>query len=298
MAAWPIACVQTDVSLAQINANTNRVISHLEAEAKVGTKLVIFPECMLTGYGFASPAEANLHALTRGSDALNQVEQACSRLNIHACLGFLESDGNGRLFNTAVLTGPPGHLGWYRKTHLPWLGVDRWVTPGNGPWQVHDLGGLRVGMIICYDGSFPESPRALALLGADLIILPTNWPEGARTVIDHLVTSRAVENHLYFAACNRIGTESGFRFLGESRIVAPDGSFLACSNDDSPAVLRGSVDPNRARKKHLVRVPGGHEIHRMADRRPDLYGILADPDLKPAFPPSWIPPRPDSHFRE
>ena len=291
MAAWTIACVQTDVSLAKVDSNTDCVISHLEAEAKAGTRLVIFPECVLTGYGFATPDEAKRHALSRGSNSLRRIEQACSSLNIHACLGFLESDENGRLFNTAVLTGPSGHVGCYRKTHLPWLGVDRWVTPGNGPWQVHEIGGLRVGMIICYDGSFPESPRALALLGADLIILPTNWPEGARTVIDHLVTSRAVENHLYFAACNRIGSESGFRFLGESRIVAPDGSFVACSSDDSPAVLRGTVDPNRSRKKHLVRVAGAHEIHRMADRRPDLYGILADGDLKPAFPPTWIPPR-------
>lgn len=292
MAAWPIACVQTDVALAQIDHNTDVVIAHLETEAKAGTRLVIFPECMLTGYGFPSPTEASRHALTRDSKPLERVANACSRMNIHACLGFLETDPQGRLFNTAVLTGPTGHLGWYRKAHLPWLGVDRWVTPGDGPWQVHDIGGLRVGMIICYDGSFPEAPRALGLLGADLIILPTNWPEGARTVIDHLVTSRAVENHLYFAACNRIGTESGFRFLGESRIVAPDGSFLAISKDDAPTVLRGPLDASRARKKHLVRVPGAHEIHRMADRRPDLYEILADPDLRPAFPPSWTPPRP------
>lgn len=292
MSSWPISLIQTDVSLARVEENTSLVLAHLETEARAGTRLAVFPECMLTGYGFPSKESAIDHALERGSPTLARVAEACSRLNIHSCLGFLEKDPEGRLFNTALLTGPAGHLGWYRKTHLPWLGVDRWVTPGDGPWQSHDLGGLRVGMLICYDGSFPEAPRAVALSGADLIVLPTNWPDGARTVIDHLVTSRAVENHLYFAACNRIGTESGFRFLGESRIVAPDGSFLATSTDDTPTVLRGTVDPSRARKKHLIRVPGAHEIHRLADRRPDLYGILADPAFKPAFPSSWTPPRP------
>lgn len=291
MPAWPISCVQTDVSLGDIDHNTRTVLDHLESEAAAGSKLVIFPECMLTGYGFPSKDAAIERAIRRDGAPLEAIAKACARLRVHSCLGFLEMDGESRLYNTAVLTGPDGHVGWYRKTHLPWLGVDRWVSPGDGPWQVHDIGGLMVGMIICYDGSFPEAPRALALLGAELIVLPTNWPEGARTVIDHLVTSRAVENHLYFAACNRTGTESGFRFLGESRIVAPDGTFVACSSNDEPAVLRGLVDPVRSRKKHLVRVQGAHEIHRTADRRPDLYGILSNRDIKPGFPPSWIPPR-------
>lgn len=289
MSNWTIACVQTDILLGNRDHNLATVLQHLEHEAKAGTRLTIFPECMLTGYGFSSHSEALEHALTLHDESLCQVAAACARLNVHVCLGFLERDSSGRLFNTAVLIGPPGIIGCYHKAHLPWLGVDRFVTPGEGPWQIHDIGGLRVGMIICYDGSFPEAPRALAVLGADLIILPTNWPEGARSVIDHLVTARAVENHLFFAACNRIGQESGFRFLGESRIVAPDGSFLAVTKTDDAIVLRATINAAHARRKHLVRVAGGHEIHRMADRRPDLYGILTAREARPAFPSDWTP---------
>ena len=289
MTEWKIACVQTDISLGNSDHNLTNALEHLENEAKAGTHLVIFPECMLTGYGFASHADALEYALFPQDEPFRKLKEACARLNIHTCLGFLERDSSGRLFNSAILIGPSGTIGCYHKTHLPWLGVDRFVTPGKGPWQVHDIGGLRIGMIICYDGSFPEAPRALAVLGADLIVLPTNWPEGARSVIDHLVTARAVENHLFFAACNRIGHESGFRFLGESRIVAPDGSFLAITTTDDSTVLRATINPAHSRRKHLVRVPGAHEIHRMADRRPDLYGTLANSDLKPSFPVGWTP---------
>ena len=92
---------------------------------------------------------------------------------------------------------------------------------------MHDLGGLRVGINICYDGSFPESSRILTLLGADLIVLPTNWPTGAHGTVRHLVQARALENHVYYIAVNRIGQERGFEFIGQSRIVNCDGELLA-----------------------------------------------------------------------
>ena len=75
---------------------------------------------------------------------------------------MLERDG-ARLFNACALVGPTGLVANYRKIHLPFLGVDRFTTPGDRPFAVHDLGGLRVGMTICYDGSFPESARVLML---------------------------------------------------------------------------------------------------------------------------------------
>jgi predicted amidohydrolase len=86
-----------------------------------------------------------------------------------------------------------------------------------------------------------------------------------------------MENAVYFAAANRVGEERGFRFIGLSRICAPNGSTLAASDDDSEAILYADIDPEISRNKHVVREVGRHAIDRLADRRPDLYGPLTEP---------------------
>src|SRR5207247_8730803 len=114
--------------------------------------------------------------------------------------------------------------------------------------RVHALGGLRAGMNICYDGSFPESSRVLALLGADLVVLPTNWPEAARKTAELLVPARALENHVYYAAVNRVGAEGGFRFIGQSRLVHCGGDLMAVCDHDREASLFAPIDPEKARQ--------------------------------------------------
>ena len=188
---------------------------------------------------------------------------------------MLEVAGPGRIFNACALVGPNGFIAGYRKVHLPFLGVDRFTTPGDRPFAVHDLGGLKVGMTICYDGSFPESSRVLMLLGADLVILPTNWPTGALSTVCHLVQARALENHIYYAAVNRVGEERGFRFIGQSRLVAPNADLLATGGEYGEEIIVAEIDPAVARNKHLVRIPGLYELDRLAHRRPDLYGPLS-----------------------
>src|SRR5205814_1216827 len=137
----------------------------------------------------------------------------CRELGVWAVVGLLESDGV-KLFNAAALVGPTGFVAGYRKVHLPFVGADRFTTPGDRPFAVHDLGGLRVGMTICYDGSFPEAGRVLALAGADLIVLPTNWPTQGERSARLLTPARALENRVYFAAVDRVGEERGYRFIG------------------------------------------------------------------------------------
>src|SRR5262249_25058741 len=155
-----------------------------------------------TGYSYESKEDAWPHAETLPGPATQAVAADCRELGVWAVFGLLERDGD-RLFNACALVGPRGFIAGYRKIHRPFLGVDRFVTPGDRPFAVHDLGGLRLGMNICYDGSFPESSRVLALLGADLIVLPTNWPTGAQAAC-HLPEARALENHVYYFAVNRV----------------------------------------------------------------------------------------------
>jgi predicted amidohydrolase len=181
------------------------------------------------------------------------------------------------MYNSCVLVGPMGLIGSYRKIHLPFLGVDRFTTPGDRPFRVWDIDGLRLGLNICYDGSFPESARTMALDGADLIALPTNWPPGSECASQHMIATRAMENTIYYAAVNRVGVERGFAFIGGSRICDPTGNTLAAAEGVDETMLIAEIDVTKARNKRLVRVPGKHEINRIADRRPELYSRLTEP---------------------
>jgi predicted amidohydrolase len=271
-----IAVAQIDVALGDVDRNLKRIEALVGETARAGARLAIFPECAATGYCFDSLEEALPYGETLPGPAVGRVAAACARAGIFAIFGLLERDA-GRLFNAAALVGPGGLVASYRKIHLPFLGVDRFTTPGDRPFGAHDAGALRVGLSICYDASFPEAARALALGGADLIALPTNWPPGSEHTAAHVINTRALENAVYFAAANRVGAERGFPFIGRSRIAAPDGRTLAASESDGEEILYAEIDPEEARRKHLVRVPGLHEIDRFADRRPEMYGTLTAP---------------------
>ena len=273
MTTWPIACVQLDCTLGDPEANLAADLEALIAAAQRGARLVIFPECNLSGYCYRDRAEAWEHAQPVPGPASDSLTAACRRLGVFAVVGLLERGEEGELFNSCMLLGPDGLIATYRKIHLPYLGVDRFVTPGDRPFAVQDLGGLRVGMNICYDGTFPESARVLTLLGADLVVLPTNWPSGAIGTIK-LTEARALENNVYYAAVNRVGEERGFRFIGRSRVVGPDGEVMTSASPDSTEILLAEIDPSIARAKRVIKIPGEHEIDRVNDRRPEMYGPL------------------------
>ena len=277
VSTYRVAAAQMEPKLGRLAENLERILGRLGEAAGAGAHLVVFPECALSGYGFSSREEGASHAVPIDGAEVRQVVEACRRHRCFCIFGLLERDGT-RLFNACVLTGPEGVAGSYRKVHLPYLGIDRFVDPGDRPFAVHDAGGLRVGMHICYDGSFPETARALSLLGADLLVLPTNWPTHSECAAEHMIPTRAMENTVYVMAVNRVGEESGFRFIGSSSIVDPNGRLLARAGGDSDEILLAEIDPARARQKHLVRVPGRHEIDRFADRRPRFYQPLLAPN--------------------
>lgn len=274
MPTWKIAAVQMDCTFADTARNLEAIRSRLREAQQNGARLVIFPECALPGYCFESKAEALPHAEPIPGPSTQLLAKDCAELNTWAVVGLLEKAGD-QLFNACTLIGPSGIAANYRKVHLPFLGVDRFTTPGDQPFAVHDLGGLRIGMNICYDGSFPETARCLMLLGADLIVLPTNWPRGAISTAKTLIPARALENHVYYAAVNRIGVERGFDFIGMSRILGCTGEFLAVSENAEPTILYADIDPEKARDKHRVFIPGKYELHRLKDRRPEMYGAIS-----------------------
>jgi predicted amidohydrolase len=250
-----------------------RILLGLSQAANAGARLAVFPECALSGYGFGSREEGFDHAVPVDGTEVKRIAETVVRTGCACVFGLLERDGL-RLYNACVLVGLEGVAGIYHKVHLPFLGVDMFVDPGDRPFAVQEVFGLRIGMHICYDGSFPESARVLTLLGAELIVLPTNWPTHSECAAEHMIPTRAMENTVYMMAVNRVGVESGFRFIGGSSIADPSGTVLARAGGDAEEMLVAEIDPLRARTKHLIRVPGRHEINRIADRRPDFYGPI------------------------
>jgi predicted amidohydrolase len=107
-------------------------------------------------------------------------------------------------------------------------------------------------------------------------VLPTNWPPGAECMASCAVNTRAMENNIYYAACDRVGKERGFGFIGQSKICDPSGRVLAVAAHDHEEILYAEIDPERARQKKIIRVPGLHEIDRVRDRRPEFYGRIAE----------------------
>ncbi len=271
-----LACVQTDIRLGDISHNLQTILATVDAAADRGAELVVFPECMLTGYGFDTRDEAMGQARSLDDDVFAQIHDKLASKKLFATFGFLEReannlDGESRLFNASVLTGPEGVVGHYRKVHLPHLGVDRFVDRGDIPYRVLPANDARVGLAICYDCSFPEPMRVLALKGADIIALGTNWPVAAARTAEIVPSARSMENHLFFVAANRVGVERGFRFCGRSSICGPDGVVLAHTTGDEETILYADVDLAQARNKRIERTPGAHVIDRFADRCPSFY---------------------------
>lgn len=268
-----IAAAQIDITFAEGERNLARMLEVLVETAKKGAKLTVFPEAALSGYCFDNVGEARPHAESIPGPSTERFSRACRELNVFAIYGLIESDGD-RLFNACALVGPTGLVASYRKVHLPFLGMDRFTTPGDRPFAVHDAGGVNIGMHICYDGGFPEPARVMMLLGADLLVLPTNWPPGSECMAASAVNTRAMENNVYYLACNRVGTERGFRFIGQSKICDPRGKVLAEAAHDREEILYADIDVEFARQKKIIRVPKLHEIDRLRDRRPEFYGPI------------------------
>ena len=271
-----IAGVQMDVRLGECDHNLSVMLDRLEQAARQGAGLVVFPECALTGYCFESLEEALPYGETVPGPSVEQFVAACERLRVTAVYGLLERVED-QLFNVCALIGPSGFVAAYRKIHLPYLGIDQFTTPGDRPFAVHEAGGVNIGMNICYDSSFPEAARSMALDGADVIVLPTNFPPGAECTACHVINARAMENGVFYLAVNRVGHERGFPFIGQSKICDVDGRTLAEAPEDEETIIYADIEIARARNKLRVRVPKKHEIHRFHDRRPEMYGRLTEP---------------------
>jgi len=269
-----VAVAQVDPKIGDKGGNLSRFLEIIGEAARAGSRLVVFPECALTGYCFSSLEEAKPLAEAVPGPSTEQLAKRAGELDVYVVMGLIERCG-GEYYNAAAVAGPEGVLGSYRKVHLPYLGVDRFLTPGDRGFNIYGTGVGRLGIGICYDAVFPEASRAMALEGAEVIVLPTNWPEGAWRVPRYVVNTRAFENHVNFVACNRVGVERGFRFMGGSKVVDFSGDTLAEAGSGEE-LLYAEIDALGAREKRVVMIPGEWEVDRIGDRRPEFYQKLTE----------------------
>lgn len=232
-----------------------------------GAGLLICPEMYLTGYAIGAEAAQRLAEPADGPSA--EVAAGIARVTGVALLyGFPEA-AQGRVYNAASLLDRTGRrLVTYRKSHL-FGDLDRGMfSAGDQPLRPVELDGLKLGILICYDVEFPENVRRWALAGADLVAVPTALMQPYDFVAQRLVPARAYENQVFVAYANRCDRERDLGYLGQSCIVAPDGSDIARAGRGEE-LITGDID-----------VAGMAESRRLntylADRRPELYTSLVE----------------------
>ncbi|GAA3548860.1 carbon-nitrogen hydrolase family protein [Amycolatopsis ultiminotia] len=233
--------------------------------AEHGAGLVVTAEMITTGYHIGEAA----HRLAEPADGpLSAALGAlAARHGVALAYGYPERDGP-TVYNSAQLLGPDGsRLANYRKTHL-FGDLDRTrFAPGDEPVVQADFGGLRTGLLICYDVEFPEMVRAHALAGTHLLLVPTALMQPYERVADLLVPVRAHENGLYVVYANRCDTEGELTYCGHSSISAPDATLAKAGT--GPELIFADVDLTaltRARE----------ETPYLTDRRPQLYRSLTE----------------------
>jgi len=272
-----IAGVQMEPLLGDKKGNLKKCLKSIKFTANKGARLIVFPECALTGYMFSSLDEAKEVCEYIPGPSTKKIINVCRALNVYVVIGLLEKDkkDKDKYYNTAVLIGPKGRIiGKHRKLHRPLLGIDRFLNDGNLRPRVYNTKVGKIGMGICYDMMFAEYSRVLALKRADILIFPSNWPETGRVYTDYIVPTRAIENHVFCVAINRVGKERGTTFFGGSVIAHFDLDkkvALAKGKLRRGGIIYAEIEPREARRKHLVIIPKKHEVDFIKDRKPQFY---------------------------
>jgi predicted amidohydrolase len=240
------------------------VLSDTEAD------LIVLPEFFATGYQFISIDEvAELSEQIPNGYTTEFLSEISHQRKLYIVAGLPERDGD-RFFNSAVLTGPKGVIGAYRKTHL-FFEEKLFFSPGDTGFKVWDTDIGHIGIMICFDWFFPESMRVLALMGADIIAHPANL---VLPYCPAAMPVRCLENRVYGITANRTGEENrkegqSLRFIGQSLISSPEGKVLVKASENEEVLLLADINTELARNKSLTSF---NDIFN--DRRPEMYSDI------------------------
>lgn len=244
-----------------------------------GASIVVLPECANTQYQMKSKEEVEQLSEALDGPSVSHWLQLAAMNGKYIAGGIIEQDGKD-FYNTAVLVGPNGYVGHYRKMHLfDW--ERNLLTEGNLGFPTFHLEefDMKAGILICYDLRFPEAVRTLMLDGCDLILVPTTWTSIGKTMLwdekgychaNYLAIAHSHSNRIAFACANRAGQEGDVKYLGTSMILSSNAQVVAgpASKDEADTII-GEIDPKLSRNKQI-----GSTSNLLFDRRPEFYGRL------------------------
>jgi predicted amidohydrolase len=247
----------------RVERNHDRAVELLTS---VEAELYVLPELFNTGYLFESRQQAfQMAEAIPGGRTCQRLLQVSKNRNCIIIGGLAERAGDA-VYNSAVLVEPNGRVAVYRKIHL-FSEEKLWFDPGDKPFQVVDVSGVKIGMMICFDWIFPESMRTLALLGADIVCHPANL---VLPYCQNAMVTRCLENRVFAITANRIGFDQRkndrLSFTGKSQITGHLGEILVRASEDEEEVGVFEIDPALARDKNIT-----DYNHLLSDRRPELY---------------------------
>jgi predicted amidohydrolase len=264
-----VCCCQIAPRVGEHAFNRQLTVAAVRDGVAAGAGVIVLPELATAGYVFASHEEVGDAALTPRDDVF-VAWAAEARVNDAVVVGgFAERADDGALYNSAAVVDAAGVRAVYRKTHL-WDREQEWFVPGDELPPVVATRAGRIGVAICYDLEFPEVTRHLAVAGAELIAVPTNWPlvdrpAGERPPEVVIAMAAARVNRVAIACCDRTGTERGQRWTEGSAIIAANGWPVAVAGGGA-AVVSADVALGESRDKRL-----GDRNDALGDRRPELY---------------------------
>jgi predicted amidohydrolase len=246
--------------------------SRISQAKKMGADLIAFPELSLTGYVIKDRIYELAEPIPNGP-SVHQVEEIAGKENIHVVFGMVERSPKTQavLHNTAVLVGPKGYIGKYRKMHLPTHSIfeeKRYFRPGYDiPVFETEIG--TIGMIICYDVYFGEITRLLSLKGAKLIICISASPSTRRGFFETLTAARAIENTAFVAFVNLAGIQDGLQFWGGSRIISPSGSLISKAKYDVSDSIAAKINYSDITRTQAW-------VPTLRDLRPEIFNSLRE----------------------
>jgi predicted amidohydrolase len=277
-------------------ANWKKYLDFIDEAALCGTDYIVFPEVSLQGYLMGSRSlgteemTEQLRYFRRTAETIpgpttEKLTQLAAKhdMMIQAGMAELAMDGN-IIHNSAVLIGPQGIIGVFRKVHNPF----EWPTFSSGDhMSVFDTRLGKIGMFICYDLAFPEISRAFALQGASIAALTTAWPmfgDDPETdyngyTYDLMSRAMAFANHFWMVCSNQVHrppTPGCSDYYGHSRIIAPTGKIVAEIGHEE-GLATATVDIKEGIE--LMRTRDWAGLNLLEDRRPEMYGILADKQI-------------------
>lgn len=258
-----IALYQGPAGPNQPAENLARLETWATEAARQGADLVVFPEMFTSGYNIGPQAAAR-HAQPSNGAMPSTVAAIAKAQRIAIAYGYPEAGADGVVYNAAQLVDAHGMtLLDYRKAHLFGELDSAMFSPGDGGFEVAELNGWMLGLLICYDVEFPEAVRQLALAGAQLVVVPTANMAGFEIVAEVTVRARAYENGCYLAYANYCGQEGSLEYCGLSSLNGPDGAQLAIAGADECLLIK------ELNAQHLAQVRKATPY--LADRRANLY---------------------------